>query len=175
MDIGSGSRPLPGAESQEVNQMTVLSMHLLLFVSLVASMPVAGQDLSSFVAKARSIVEAEHPDWKFHEPHKVIGEDPRQVLCGWGTRESGATLQIFYGASTQEAVERMQFIKKIASVGVGQRLEGLGDEAYRSKAANSDAGVVRFRKSNVFIDIAASSVDIAEEIARKIAELVPDK
>lgn len=68
----------------------------------------------------------------------------------------------------------MQFIIKKASVGVGDRLDGLGDEAYISKGLTGTV-TVRFRKSNVYVDVRASSEETARDIARKIADLVPGK
>ena len=153
--------------------MTVLSIHLLLFVSLVASMPVAGQDLPSFATKAKSIVEAK--DSKL----KLVLRDEREKehfyiwRIGDGPNATGIWLRVFYGASTKEAIERMRSALDNLSQVPDIALKGLGDEAYI--ATDSSATSVWFRKSNVYVYVVAPSVEMAEDIAKKVAELVPDQ
>ena len=153
--------------------MTVLSMHLLLFVSLVASIPVAGQDLTSIAAKARSIVEAKDSKLKL----VLRDERKREASYIWnfelGPEVPGIRLYIFQGASKQEAAERMQFVINLPPIPPRPAPEGPGDEAYISRGLRATS--VQFRKSKVYVDVSAPSVEMAEDIAKKIAELVPGK
>jgi hypothetical protein len=153
---------------------TVFSICLLLAASLASSSPVTGQDLASFAAKAKRIVEAKNPNWKLNGKEKLIGRDDKWVLYGWGTRESGVSLQIFYGASAQEAADALQFKLSTSEVRADKRLDGLGDEAYITKAYSGTV-FIGFRKSNVFVDVAADDEDAARDIAKKLADLVPGK
>jgi len=152
---------------------TVFSLHLLLFVSLAASMPVAGQDFPSFVAKAKSIVEAK--DSKL----KLVLRDEREKEASYiwnferGPEVPGIRLYIFYGASKQEAAERMHSVIDFLPVGPRRAPDGPGDEAYISTGLRTTS--VRFRKSNVYVDVSAPSTEMAKDIAKKIAELVPGK
>jgi hypothetical protein len=153
--------------------MTVFSMPLLVFVSLVASMPVAGQDFTSFTAKARCIVEAKDSKLKL----VLRDERGRDASYIWnfelGPEVPGIRLYIFQGASKQEAAERMHSVIDFLPVGPRRAPEGPGDEAYISKGLR--AAKVWFRKSNVYVDVSAPSVEMAEDIAKKIADLVPGK
>jgi hypothetical protein len=152
---------------------TLFSICLLLIASLASSLPADGQDLVSFAAKAKRIVESKNPNWKFIGQEKLIGVDDKYVLYGWGTRESGVGLRIFYGASAQEAADQMQFAIRSVAVRADKRLEGLGDEAYIAKGSSGPV-VVRFRKSNVFVQV-ISDEDTAKDIPKKLADLVPGK
>jgi len=150
-----------------------LWMHLLVVVSLVASMPVAGQDLPSFAARAKSIVEAK--DGKL----KLVLRDEREKEASYiwnfelGPEVPGIRLYIFQGASKQDAAERMHSVIDFLPVGPRRAPDGPGDEAYISKGLR--AAKVWFRKSNVYVEVSAPSVEMAEDIAKKIAELVRDK
>src|SRR5262249_17232582 len=129
------------------------SMLLLLFVSLVASKSVAGQDLPSFVAKAKSIVEAKDSKLKL-----VLREErEKEASYIWnferGREVPGIRLYIFYGASKQEGAERMQFLINLPPVRPHTAPEGPGDEAYISKGLRATS--VQFRKSNVYVDVVA--------------------
>jgi len=85
-----------------------LWIHLVLFVSLVASTPVAGQDLPSFVAKAKNIVEAKDSRLK------VVARDEKEKehfyiwRIGDEPNVAGIWLRVFYGASAREAAKRME-------------------------------------------------------------------
>lgn len=84
-------------------------------------------------------------------------------------------LLVFFGRSEQEATEKMRFSLKILSVGAGERVSNIGDEAYLAKNDATGRGIIRFRKSNVYIDLATPSVSLAKDIAKNLANLIEGK
>ena len=96
----------------------------------------------------------------------------QEVLYNWNSRQDGATLPIFQGDSEQEASERMQLTLKFLAVGPGKKRSDLGDEAYSWKDAHSGFTYVRFRKGNVFIDLAATSEEMDEDLAKDLSKFI---
>lgn len=84
-------------------------------------------------------------------------------------------LLVFFGGSEQEATDKMRFSLKILSMGAGERISDIGDEAYLAKNAVTGRGIIRFRKSNVYIDLAAPSVSLAKDLAKSLANLIHGK
>ena len=148
---------------------------ILLFLSLsfCTSMAVAAQDFPSFVAKAKSIVEAKDSELKLISRDEKEKEHYYKWRIGDGPNATGIWLRVFYGASTQEAIERMKSALDNLSQVPDIALKGLGDEAYI--ATYPSATSVWFRKSNVYVYVVAPSVEIAKDIVKKLADLVPGK
>jgi hypothetical protein len=130
------------------------------------------QDLPSLVGQAEDTVKKKHPDWTLVSKRQ---ERPNEIVCQWGTLNDGMRLLIFYGDSEQEAVERMNLAIKFIPVGPDKKLAGLGHEAYLWKTYGRNLGIIRFGKSNVFIDLTAPSVAVAEDMARSLAGLITSK
>ena len=140
--------------------LTVTSACVLIFAM--------GQDFKSFKDKAEEAVKSRRPDWKIKSKH----EKDKEVLYNWNSREDGATLLIFQGDSEQEATERMQLTLKFLAVGPGKKRSDLGDEAYSWTDERSGFTYVRFRKGNVFIDLAATSEEMAEDLAKDLSKFI---
>lgn len=125
-----------------------------------------GQDFTSLKDKAENAVKSRRPNWKM----KSKRERDKEVYYNWNSREDGATLLIFQGESEQEAVERMALTIKFLAVGPGVKRSDLGDEAYSWK--NAHFAGVRFRKGNVYVDIAARSEELAENLAKDLSKFI---
>lgn len=150
-----------------------IALSMLLFLSLLlsGSMTVVAQDFPSLLKKAEDIVKAKNPGWKLVRKE----ERDKEVTYLWGPAKADVVLGIFYGASEQEAAEKMERSLKFVSVGPDKKLAGIGDEAYLWKSYGRSIGIIRFRKSNVYIDLTAPSVAMAVDLARSIADLIPGK
>jgi hypothetical protein len=157
----------------EVNVKPFFLILLFLSFSFYTSMAVVAQDFPSFVAKARSIVEAKDTKLKLVARDEKEKEHFYSWRIGDEPNVSAIWLRIFYGASAQEATKRMESALDNLSVGPGPALKGLGDEAYVSRGVRVTS--IRFRKSNVYVDVLAPSEEMARDIAKKIADLIPDK
>lgn len=145
----------------------------LLFVatSLCVSMFAMGQDFTSLRERAEESVKSRRPDWKLTRKE----EQDKQVVYNWNSAEDGIRLLIFYGASEEEASERMQSTIKFLPAGPGRKRADIGDEAYSWKDDRKGFAGVRFRKGNVYIDLVASSEDVAEDLARDLARFIKKK
>ena len=97
------------------------------------------------------------------------------MMYQWGSKNDGVMLLIFYGASKTEAAQRMNEALKILSVGPGKKLKDLGDEAYISEGSRSGFAVIRFRKSNVYVDLVAPSAAMAKSLAKSLADEIQTK
>ena len=142
---------------------------LFLSFSLCGSMFVVAQDFSSFRVKAENVIKAKRPGLNLIRKE----ERGKEVVYLWGPTKADIVLGIFYGASQQEATEKMKTSISHISVGPDKTLTGIGDEAYLW--SGKGFGIIRFRKSNVYIDLAAPSVAMAEDLAKSLADLVPGK
>jgi hypothetical protein len=145
---------------------------LFLSFSLCGSISVMAQDLSSLLEKAENTVKTKNPSRELVSKKR---ETDKEVVYQWGSVKDGIRLLIFYGASEQEASEKMNFFIGHISVGPDKKLDGIGDEAYLWKSQDGGFGAIRFRKSNVFVDLVAPSVAMAEDLARSLADLIPGK
>lgn len=144
----------------------------LVFLSLLflmcGSMTVLAQDFASLLNKVEKSIKGREPDWKLTKK-ELKG---KEAIYQWESKKSGARLLIFYAASKEEAAEKLRTAMFRISVGPDAELKGIGDEAYLWKGHGSGFGTVRFRKSNVYIDIGAPSVVITESLARSTADLI---
>jgi len=145
---------------------------MLLFVSvlLFATESAPTQDMLSLRKQAEEVVKASNPTWTLIRKE----ERDKEVICLWGPEKADVTLTIFYGSSEQEAINRMNFTLKFLSQGPGKKLTSLGDEAYMWDDRSGFAGI-RFRKANVYVDLVAPSLAMAQEFARKLADSVSKK
>jgi hypothetical protein len=143
---------------------------LLPSLSFYTSMAVVAQGFPSFMAKSKSIVEAKDSKLKLVVPEEKEKEASYIWSFGLGPEVPGIRLYIVYGASKQEATGRMQSAINFLPAGPGPALKGLGDEAYISKGLRTTS--LRFRKSNVYVDVSAPSEEMAKDIAKKLADLV---
>lgn len=129
---------------------------------------VVAQDMATFRQKAEETVKTKNPQWK------LITKEARdkRVTYQWGNEKADVTLRIFYGDSEEEAAEEMKAFINRLSVGPGEKITGYGDEAYMWKLKNYGFAGIRFRKANVFVDLAGTSVALVEDLAKKLADHV---
>ena len=127
------------------------------------------QDFPSFREKAENVVKAKRPGLNLIRKE----ERDKEVVYLWGPTKADIVLGLFYGTSEQEATEKMKISISHISVGPDKTLRGLGDEAYLW--SGKGFGIIRFRKSNVYIDLSAPSVAMAEDLARGLADLISSK
>ncbi len=145
----------------------------ILFVSMVFgfSIVVMAQDFPALRNRAEDVIKSRRPDWK------LVGkeEKTKQVIYQYGTIDDGVNISIFYGSSQEEAAEKMKATLKFLSVGPGKKIATLGDEAHLWQSARDGFAGIRFRKSNVYIDLVAPSVDLAEDLARSLVQFIQKK
>lgn len=134
-------------------------------------MEAMGQDFRSLREKAEKIVRTTSPNGK------LVGkeEGDKQVSYLWGPKKADVVLTIFYGASEEEAVERMNAMFKFLSVGPGKKRTGIGDEAYSWNDERTGFAGIRFRKANVYVDLSAPSAAMAEDLARELLRAIKKK
>ena len=146
---------------------------VLLLTLLIGSMSVEAQEFSVLQRKVLETVKREKPDWKLSR--KDLTE--KQVFYVWEweseSRKQGATILMFYGDSKKEAEEQLKRGVQYISIGPDRKMTGLGDEAYLWEGAHSGYGIIKFRKSNVYIYITAPPLALAEQLARQVADLIP--
>lgn len=148
-----------------------ISTFLFIAISFCVSMEAMGQDFQSLREKVENSVKTKRPDWKL--VHK--GEEDKQAVYNWGSVREGIGITIFYGDSKQEAIQRMEFKNKIISVGPGKKRKGFGDEAYSWESSKGNFAGIRFRKANVYIEVTAPSLELAEELAKDISQKILKK
>ena len=145
---------------------------LFLGILSYASMPVIAQDMPSLRKKTEDIVQMKNHAWKLIRKQ----EREKEITYLWGQDEKADVIvTVFYGASEQEAAERMVATLNRLSVGPGKKRTDFGDEAYSWKTETRNSGGVRFRKGNVYVEVVASSAAIAEEMARSILHEIQKK
>ena len=145
---------------------------LLIGILHCVPMTVMPQDMRSLRRRSEEIVKAKNPAWKLIRKQ----EREKEITYLWGPEKADVILTVFYGASRQEAADRMKATLDSLSVGPGNKERtGIGDEAYFSKSKVNDSGVVRFRKANVYIEVIASSAKVAEDLANKLAREIQKK
>lgn len=149
-----------------------VSMLVFLLFVLSVSISAVAQDFESLLEKAKNTVTAKSPTLKLVSKRQ---ERENEVVYQWNSSEGGVRLLVFFGASEQEATEKMSFSLKILSMGAGERVSNIGDEAYLAKNDVTGRGIVRFRKSNVYIDLAAPSVSLVKDLAKNLANLIEGK
>ncbi|HEY5884953.1 MAG TPA: hypothetical protein VIT88_09725 [Pyrinomonadaceae bacterium] len=150
---------------------TILSLLVFLSFSLWASVVVMAQDNSSLREKAEKIVKSKNRHWKLVRKE----ERGKQINYLFGPEKADVVLAVFYGASEQEAISEMKAAFKILSVGPGKKRSEIGDEAYFWQSENSGFAGIRFRKANVYVDVSAPSLAMAEDIAKSLAQEIPNK
>ena len=138
-------------------------------------MSVAAKDFPSLLGKIESSVKKKQPDWKLVRKDLKENEAIYQWESESESKKHRVRLHIFHATSEKEAAEEMRKSIFRISVGPDAKLKELGDEAYIWKGSNRGYGIIRFRKSNVYVDVGASSVTIAEMLAKLIADLVPSR
>jgi len=146
-----------------------LSLVVFLSFSLCASMVVMAQNVPSLPEKAESIVKSKNPRWKLVRKE----ERGKQVNLLFGPSKADVVLTVFNGATPQEAADRMKAALKILSVGPGKQRSDIGDEAYFWKDESTGFAGIRFRKANVYIDVSAPSLAMAEDLAKSLAQGIP--
>ena len=144
---------------------------LLIGILHCVPMTVMPQDMPSLRRRSEEIVKAKKPNWKLIKKQ----EREKEITYLWGPEKADVILTVFYGASRQEAADRMKATLDRLSVGPGKKVTGIGDEAYFSRSEVNDSGVVRFRKANVYIEVIASSAKVAEDLANKLAREIQKK
>src|SRR5215217_4694119 len=90
---------------------------LLIGILHCVAMTVMPQDMPSLRRRAEEIVKAKNPDWKLIRKQ----EREREVTYLWGPNEKAdVVLTVFYGASKQEAADRMRATLNRLSMGPGK-------------------------------------------------------
>jgi hypothetical protein len=153
----------------EVIVKIISSILVFLSFSLCASMVVMAQNVPSLPEKAESIVKSKNPHWKLVRKE----ERGKQVNLLFGPDKADVVLTVFTGATAQEAADRMNAAFKMLSVGPGKKRSDIGDEAYFWKDESTGFAGIRFRKANVYVDVSAPSLAIAEELAKSLAQEIP--
>ena len=146
----------------------------ILLIGILHGVPmtVMPQDMSSLRRRAEEIVKTKNPAWKLIRKQ----EREKEITYLWGPNDKADVIvTVFYGASEQEAADRMKATLNRLSVGPGKERTDIGDEAYFSKTEINDSGVLRFRKANVYIEVIASSAKVAEELANSLAREIQKK
>ena len=148
-------------------------LSLLLFISaLQCASPVAtAQDFSSLREGAENVVKSRRPGWKLVRKE----ERGKKASYVYGVAGDGLHLRIFRGGSREEAAEKMQASLKSLSSGPGRKRTDIGDEAYSWKNERDGSAGIRFRKANVYVDLVASSEEIAEDLAQSLTRLIPSR
>jgi hypothetical protein len=126
------------------------------------------QDFPSLRKKAEEIVKAKKPTWKLI----IKQERDKEVSYMWGPEKADVRLTIFYGASKEEAAEKMNYSISHISVGPDKKLTNIGDEACLWTIPSGRFAAIRFRKANVYIDLSAPSLAMAEDLAISLAKLI---
>lgn len=144
----------------------LLSALFFIATSLCVLILAMGQDFVSLKEKAEKAVKSRRPDWKLKSKY----EKDKEIFYNWNSRHDGATLLIFAGNSKQEAAERMQRALESSAIGPGKKRSDLGDEGY-SWRSERFAGI-RFRKGNVYVDLAATSEEMAEDLAKDLSQFI---
>ena len=149
----------------------LMSALFFMAVSFCVLIPAMGQDLRSLKDKAEHAVKSRRPEWK------IISKDEKdkEVVYNWNSTQDGVRLLIFEGASEQDATQRMQFTIKMLPAGPGKKRSGLGDEAYSWIDERKRFAGIRFRKGNVYIDLVASSEELAEDLAKDLSQFIKKK
>jgi len=132
-------------------------------------MVVMAQHVPTLPEKAENIVKSKNPHWKIVRKE----ERGKQVNLLFGPDKADVVLMIFNGASEQEAVDKMKAAFKFLSVGPGKKRSDIGDEAYVWTSENTSFAGIRFRKANVYVDVSAPSLALAEDLAKSLAQEIP--
>jgi hypothetical protein len=146
----------------------LLAALLFTVTSLCVLILAMGQDFKTLKDKAEEAVKSRRPDWQI----KNKDEKEKEVIYNWNSEQDGVRLLIFQGNSEREAAERMRFTIKFLPAGPGKKRPDLGDEAYSWKSPNSNFAGVRFRKGSVYVDLTASSEELAEDLAKDLAKVI---
>ncbi|HKX26920.1 MAG TPA: hypothetical protein VJ302_04425 [Blastocatellia bacterium] len=99
--------------------------------------------------------------------------DESRALSEWTADKKRMSASIHHYPSVEAAIKDMSIAPGIVSRGYGEKLDGLGEEAYVWKW--DDGGTryrVQFRKSNLIIIIHASTIPDGEDLARVLADTV---
>jgi hypothetical protein len=153
--------------------MTVaFSIFTLLWFIACSDPIVPFQELPILFQEAEITIKTKHPGFEIVK--KTVGA--KEVIYNLQSLQGGKMrLLLFYGTSEEEAVERMKVSLKWISVGPDKKLIGVGDDAYLWVGHGRDHGVVRFRKSNVYVELSAPSVALAEDLATNLANIIKGK
>jgi hypothetical protein len=132
------------------------------------------QDLPSLIPKIESAVKDEVPQYKLvrNALTEKGNQKDKAAFYQWGTRREGVSLSIFQGVSQEEAAQMIKDSMNHLSVGPDKKLNGLGNEAYLWIAPNG-YGSTQFRKGKVYVTLSATTVAMAERVARRIAAQIP--
>jgi hypothetical protein len=152
---------------------TALMIFSFMTLSAGSLMALAPQGPTPLVQKVEALVKAEKPDWVLVSEH--IEGSQTSMVWKWEDGKKGIRLLIYEAASEKGAAEMLTYWVGHISVGPTGKLENLGDEAYIWKASRLGTGTIQFRKANVYINMGASSPALVEEMARRIAEMIPKK
>ena len=83
----------------------LVAIFLLLWVLSYGLATVVAQDLASFRNKAEDVIKAKNPVWKLIRKQ----ERQKEITSLWGRDDKAdVVITIFYGASEQEALNRME-------------------------------------------------------------------
>lgn len=154
---------------------TIFAMFIALWVQPLASLPTTAQDFSSLQNRLTDLVRQQEPAWKLTHQEKREGFAYYQWEWAAESGKQGAVVQLFYESSKEKAEKGLQGLIHRISVGYDRKLQGIGDEAYIWEEPTRGSGVIRFRKANVYADIGAPSVALAERLAQEVVKLIADR
>jgi hypothetical protein len=149
----------------------ILSTLLFISCSLCVPMIAMGQDFPSLREKAENTIKTKRPEMELSR--KL--EKGKRVIYQWGSKDYGVRLVIFYGTSQEDAAEKMNYSISHISVSPHKKLADIGDEAYLWTSRRGDFAAIRFRKSNVYIELSAPSLAMAEDLTKSLAKLIKKK
>jgi hypothetical protein len=147
---------------------------LLAWLGLAVCLCTTGlpQGFTVFLKGAEATIKSKHPYLEMVEKTELSG---KEVVYRWRSAEQYMRLLVFYGVSREEAAKKMSLAIDRLSMGPGRKLTGLGDEAYLATSHNTQEGHIRFRKSNVYVELTAPTVGMAEDLAKNLASLIARK
>ena len=115
-------------------------------------------------------IRSNEPTWQLSAKER----QPKSTIYRWKAGNENVVAEVFVTSSKQAASDLLQEHAFRVPVPPKQKLKDLGDEAllYQSGSA---AGMILFRRSNVFILLTGSSLTHARRFANHIVNVIPDR
>ncbi len=91
----------------------------------------------------------------------------------WAADQKFVETSTVYEPSVEVAAKNFRLAAATVSVGLGERITGIGDEAYQWKFKKEYSGcLIVFRKANFVVNVRAATVADAEAFARLLADSI---
>lgn len=144
-------------------------LSLCLCVSTYSAIGTTAQEPDSLWKQIEKIVKTKSPEGSLVQKH----ERGKVVTYVWGRHnQADIMVTIFYGDSKVEAADWMAAAIDRLSMGPGKKRNDIGDEAYFWESRTGSSAGIRFRKGSVYIDMVAASSTMAEDLTKKVVELI---